>query len=786
MGHYTIQRKLGDGGMGVVYEAVDANLDRAVALKVLPADVSSSAVRNQRFIQEAKAASALNHPNIVTIYEIASVDGIAYIAMELIRGRTLDQLLSSGRASLADTLKFGGQIANAMSAAHDAGIVHRDLKPSNIMINERGDVKVVDFGLAKLSSPEGISQEDATRTAQAVTQEGSVLGTAAYMSPEQVEARKVDARSDIFSFGALLYEMATGKSAFGRPTLIATFAAVLKDEPKPASSVVDGLPPSLDRTIAGCLAKDSQRRTPSMATVQQQLREIEGVTLADGPAPPSLKHAKTQSRYLVAALSILLALAAAGAFLFRPGRHPAPAFFQASVLTSFVGQHGTPSLSPDGNQFVFEWDGDVPNGKPHLYLSLVGKGTPLRLTPENEFAAEPEWSPDGQSIAFVERNDSGSYDIAVIPALGGAERRVATGPSLSSVSWSPDSHWLLWCEGTGILIAPAGGGEARHLIDTGAAKGYGFFVISPDGRQIVYERVAGDFDSDLFVSGFHDGNIAGQTRQITFDHVPKSSAVWTAGGTEIVYVVGGPYTSEAGIRRIPTTGGVPETVQGIGTNASELTYSYKAHRLLYSTFFVNYDIHRLDMRNPRAKPERFLSSNRFDSSPSYSPDGKRIAFDSNRGGTRQIWVADADGTNPSPLTAFKIGVTGSGRWSPDGQSLAFDARPESDADVYTIPASGGPVRKLTDFREEDHNGVWSADGKWIYFSSRRLGHPEIFRMHSDGSGVQQMTNNGGILPNAASDGKWLYYTVLGKGIWKMPADGGAATQVLTPQQAASS
>ncbi len=215
---------------------------------------------------------------------------------------------------------------------------------------------------------------------------------------------------------------------------------------------------------------------------------------------------------------------------------------------------------------------------------------------------------------------------------------------------------------------------------------------------------------------------------------------------------------------------------------SALTLARKGDRLLYSTVSTNYDIHRLDLSSPDAKPERFLSSTRYEGSPSYSPNGKRIAFTSNRGGVRQIWVADADGANATPLTSFADGIAGSPKWSPDGQTIVFDARPGSNADIYTVPASGGPVKQLTDDQAEDHVPSWSPDGKWIYFGSARIGGTQVFRMRPDGSGVQQITHNGGEYGEVSPDGKWLYYGVPRNGLWKMPPDGGEATQVL-PREA---
>jgi len=789
LGHFTLLEKIGEGGMGRVYKARDQRLARLVAIKLLPENCAHEADRRARFVREAKAASALNHPNIITIHEIGEQDRQTFIVMELVAGKPLSEIIPPKGLPLRDCLRIAVQVADALSAAHAAQIIHRDLKPANIMVDASGRIKVLDFGLAKLTvdSPSlGSGEPTRSLTVGPVrSAPGMIVGSFPYMSPEQAEGKKLDSRSDIFSFGAVLYEMVTGRRAFRGDSAASTLAAVLREEPTAPTLIAPDVPRELERIIQRCLRKDPDRRFHTMNDVKVELEEVRE------ESEPAVQAAnqKTRSRsrvgwYLAAAVVVigLAALRFGGPLAAIP-----PDALHASLLTSFVGEHGAPSLSPDGNQYVFEWDGDVP-GKLHLYLSLIGKGTPLRLTPENEFAGSPAWSPDGQSIAFIKQNDAGADEVTVIPALGGNERHVATAAAISDVTWSPDSRWLLWCQvggaGASIFIAPSGGGEARRLLDHQAAKGYGFAKVSPDGRQVVYEGIAGDFDSDLFVSGFQDGKLTGQARRLTFDHIPKSNAVWTADGKEIVYVSGSWFTTEAGIRRVPVAGGAPGSVEGIGVNASELTYSSKARRLIYSTVFINYDIHRLDLRNPHAKPERFLSSSRFESSPSYSPDGKRIAFDSNRGGTHQIWVADADGTNPFPVTSFKIGLTGSGLWSPDGQSLVFDARPGSNADVYTIPASGGQVRKLTDFPGEDHNGVWSVDGKWIYFASRRAGNPEIFRMHGDGSGVQQMTNHGGILPRVSLDGKWLYYSVANNGIWKMPVDGGAATQALTKQQIA--
>src|SRR5215467_12910122 len=268
LGPYEIVAPLGAGGMGEVYKARDTRLERLVAVKVLPADKVADAARKQRFIQEARAASALNHPNIVTIHDICDEGDIDFLVMEYVPGKTLEHLIPRKGLRLSDTLKYAVQITDALATAHSAAIVHRDVKPSNIMVTDQGRVKVLDFGLAKLTEPAELSPDQPTRTVLAQTEEGTVVGSAPYMSPEQAQGMPVDARSDIFSFGAVLYEMVTGQKAFHGDTRASVMAALLKDEPKPARELAEGLPRELERIILRCLRKDLDRRNQSMAEIK--------------------------------------------------------------------------------------------------------------------------------------------------------------------------------------------------------------------------------------------------------------------------------------------------------------------------------------------------------------------------------------------------------------------------------------------------------------------------------------------------------------------------------------
>ncbi|MGA2329328.1 MAG: protein kinase [Bryobacteraceae bacterium] len=324
--HYTILGKLGEGGMGVVYKARDTHLDRMVALKFLPAEKVADPDRRRRFIQEARAASALHHPSIVTIHDIDEADGAHFIVMEYVEGKTLHQLVGRKGLRLADALNYGVQVADALARAHRAGIIHRDVKPSNIMVDEHGLVKVLDFGLAKLAEPSASAAgTESTRTAAPPrTREGSIAGTVGYMSPEQAEGKPADARSDIFSFGSVLYEMVTGERAFRGESHISTLAAILREEPKPPSTIAPQVPREFDRIVARCLRKDPAQRFQAMADVKIALEEVR--QKADSGMRPDRGAARTASRvrWAVGIAALMLLLGAAAFFYWGWGRSPEP------------------------------------------------------------------------------------------------------------------------------------------------------------------------------------------------------------------------------------------------------------------------------------------------------------------------------------------------------------------------------------------------------------------------------------------------------------------------------
>src|SRR5436309_1077858 len=395
LGHYRIDSKLGEGGMGVVYRAFDTHLDRAVAIKVLRPDATASPERKRRFVLEAKSASALNHPGIIHIYDIDTADlpegPTDFIAMEFVPGKTLDQSIGKNGLSLKNTLKYGIQIADALARAHAAGIVHRDLKPANIIVADDGRVKLLDFGLAKLTEKIDDDPEGATATMSAQespqTEEGAIVGTVAYMSPEQAEGRKVDGRSDIFSFGSVLYEMVTGRRAFEGASRISTLAAILHKEPKAASEISPAVPMELEKIIARCLRKDPERRAQGIADIKLALEELKeesesGKLSGQVAAAAAVRPLARPPRRLVAITAPVVALLVAAAglawwLLKRPSS--APARSEWVQITNLPDSAVQPALSSDGRLLTFIRGPFTFTTLGQIYVKMLPSGEPVQL-----------------------------------------------------------------------------------------------------------------------------------------------------------------------------------------------------------------------------------------------------------------------------------------------------------------------------------------------------------------------------------------------------------------------
>src|SRR5262245_5508808 len=430
---YEIRELIGVGGVGEVYKARDTRLGRHVAIKVLRPDKTSDPNWKRRFMQEAKAASALNHPNIVTIYDIGSENGIEFIVMEYVSGRSLDRVIPRHGMKVSDALDHAILIADGLAKAHAAGIVHRDLKPGNILVGDDGALKLVDFGLAK--SVENVSGNVPTLD-ESLTEDGAILGTVAYMSPEQAEAKRVDARSDIFSFGTVLYEMLTGRKAFLSDSRIGTLSAILHEEPDLAD-----LPQGLGHVIARCLRKDPAKRWQSMADLVTMLQDSR---VAHGAAEPTRVHLSRRTVFF--AVVVMLFMGSVATWLLRPKEtSPYAQLLRAVPFTSYPGSEFAPSFSPDGSQVAFTWNGEAQDNV-DIYVKSIGPRRPLPLTDNPANDVNPRWSPDGNLIAFLRFAGPGRQKVILIPPIGGTERPLMEVPRLEpgfALAWSPDSKSLV-------------------------------------------------------------------------------------------------------------------------------------------------------------------------------------------------------------------------------------------------------------------------------------------------------------------------------------------------------
>jgi Tol biopolymer transport system component/tRNA A-37 threonylcarbamoyl transferase component Bud32 len=797
--HYSLIEKLGEGGMGVVYKARDTHLDRFVAIKVLPAEKVADPERKQRFVQEAKAASSLNHPNIITIYDIGQAEGVDFISMECVSGKTLDRLIPRHGMRLNEVLKCAVQIADALARAHSAGIVHRDLKPGNIMVNEHGLVKVLDFGLAKLTEATPVDGDDSTRTMRPTTEEGKIVGTVAYMSPEQAEGKKVDARSDIFSFGSVLYEMVTGGQAFHGDTKASTLAAILKDNPRPASQLVDGLPREVERLISRCLRKDVNQRSQHIDDVKIALEELKEES--DSGVLGTAAVAKTKPGYrLTWVLTIVAALliGAAGLwFRLKSGSPEVP--LVAVPLTSYGGLELWPTLSPDGTQVAFSWDGEKQN-KFDIYVKQIGVEPPFRLTSDAAMDYSPAWSPDGGFIAFLRELSHDKTDIVLVPQRGGPERILSEikgsmqqalpwGPYLS---WTPDSKWI-------VCPAPKSGERvwALHLFSTETGEqteltsppsseaGDVAPAVSPDGKTLVFSRVSPDFfNATLWLLHLKDGyKPVGKEEQIQSPGITNIGAAWLPNGREFVF--GSETGTNYGLWRTAVSKGAVSRRLDLGSAGAEPTISRLGNRLAFAVFQLRGNIWRVDLNGPGKEPSqpiRFIFSTQNEFYPAFSPDGRRIAFMSERSGTQEIWICDSDGSKTLQLTSFGGAAIYGPSWSPDSQNIALTvAQKGIKEDIYVVSVNGGVPRRMTTDPAEDKWPYWSHDGKWIYFSSTRSGREEIWRMPASGGEAVQITRNSGDTPQESPDGRFLYYM---KGwpdavsVWRASVDGNQEAKVL--------
>jgi Tol biopolymer transport system component/predicted Ser/Thr protein kinase len=792
--HYTITDKLGEGGMGVVYKATDTHLDRFIALKVLPPERVADEERKRRFIQEAKAASALSHPNIVHVYDIATDQDTTFIAMEYVSGKTLGELIPRQGLPLASVLNYGAQIADGLAQAHKAGIIHRDLKPGNVMVGDDGRVRILDFGLAKLGDRSIASENTIASTATYAvppnTEAGLVLGTVAYMSPEQAEGRPVDRRTDVFSFGVLLYEMIAGTRPFGGDTSLAMLSAILRDAPTPIAERAAGVPPELARIVDRCLRKDPERRWQHMEDVRIALLDLKEESDSGRLVVPVAAAKAVASRAnlvwaSVATLAVVVAGGVAWSALRRPASRASAAApsLQPVPLTSYEGDERDPAFSPDGNQIAFSWGPE--GGVTNTYVKLVGPGNPIRLTQSEYTERQSQWSPDGRSICF-NRNGPSQNVIIVVPALGGPERNL--GSTTWRCTWSPDSQYVLIPDANALWLAPVSGGERRRMnlrLPKEAQDGRApMGTISPDGRTLAF--IVGSGGPMYLVPLGADYQPTGAPRRVTPVDWSMISWSWTPDSQSVIAIrsFGDANTGgDSAMYRIRVNGGELERLDFVGDNPWFLDVARTGHRLAFTRLRRDLNLYRVGLNadgTVAGRDQPVASSSRREQDAAISPDGSRIAFSSNRSGADEIWVADRAGNNLVQLTSSdNPSGTDWPAWSPDGTRIAYQSQPKGAlaTDVFVIPAAGGAAIRLTDAPEPDMRPAWSADGKWIYFTSQREGGG-AWKVPAAGGPAVRVSNVRANVYRASPDGQWLFASGGGEVVTRIPLAGGQPQEVL--------
>jgi len=820
LGHYTVISKIGAGGMGEVYRARDTRLDREVAIKLLPPEVSSDSDRLQRFEQEARATSALNHPNILTVYDIGTHNGSPYIVAELLEGEELRDRLDAGTISMRKVVEYAQQIVSGLSAAHGKGIVHRDLKPENLFITNDDRVKILDFGLAKLRARFNDEQASEDETRKVITNPGVVMGTVGYMSPEQVRGEKSDQRSDIFSFGAILHEMITGRRAFRRDTMAETMTAILREEPEELSASNPNINPALERIVNRCLEKKPERRFHSAHDLGFALESLYGPTSSSGSALTTqaseavAETTRSQWRYrlpwIVAAISILGLLSILALTLVRSRRsESAPVVSRFVVMApDKVSTLFSPELSPDGRDLVFA---ALKEGTPTLWIRPLTSLTATEI-PGSEGVTNPHfWSPDSRSIAFPVGGQLKRLDLP-----GGNPKILCAIPSGTAGvggTWNKEGVILFSSAGKIFRVSANGGNPELVIGDDkpGSDTLYRYPIFLPDGHHFLYLKTGkqqGVSSSEIFVTSIDGGE---RTRLTSTESQARYTA---AGGGNLVFVRDGalvaqtfdaaslklsgePYTISdkvsinnmaSGFFTVSSEGTVVLDPLGQRFDSQVLEWFDRSGKPLgtvgengnYLTPISNQKLSRDGKRiavskvDPQTKTQDIYviditrnTSSRLtfdpgeDRYPIWSPDGSRIAWNSNReGGIPAIYQKLASGVGEDELLLKSDAPISPSSWSPDSRFLLYNRTdPKTGTDIWVLPTEGEKkpfVFLQTPFNESAPR--FSQDGKFVVYISQDQGRAEIFVQPFPASSNRwQISNNGGRAPAWRGDGKEIFF-----------------------------
>jgi len=832
LGPYEILSPLGAGGMGEVYKARDARLERTVAIKVLPPHLSSDAELRQRFEREAKTISQITHPHICALYDVNREGETEYLVMEYLEGETLADRLSKGALAAEQLLRYGIEIADALDKAHRQGIVHRDLKPGNVMLTKSG-AKLLDFGLAKFQPAAQDATSSVSRLAteaqasQPLTERGTVLGTFQYMAPEQLEGKEADGRSDIFAFGALLYEMATGKKAFSGKSQASLIGSILRDDPQAISEIVPMMPPAFNRVVKTCLAKDAEDRFQTAHDVKLQLQWIaEGGSQAGLPAPVVARRKNREKlAWAIAAAAILTAGLATFGYLRRA---PAEVFRMGSYLLApdksgfeLAGINGgSLTISPDGRQTTFAAKG--PDGKTVLWLRSLGDLT-ARPIAGAEGATYPFWSPDSRFLAFFANGKLKKVDISGSPPLD-----LCDAPNGRSGSWNRDGVILFAPDTTTALSrVPAAGGAptpATKLDASRAETTHRWATFLPDGKHFlymagshgqgtksesnaIYVGTLGSSEKTLllqarsnvaYASGYllymRERVLLAQSfdagsRRFTGDPVPVAEGVhYDTGFFRGVFSVSekgllvygaGTAGTKSRLRWFDRAGKPTGEPIGEAADYQSLAISPDGSRIAAAIVDPGTgtpDIWVFDSRGVRTR----LTFGSPSFSPVWSPDGTRIAYAKLEKQIQSgIYLKSASGAGQEEAVYHSDGQTTPDDWSRDGRSLTLDVlKPggKTKGDIWILPLSGD--RKAYPFvaTEFDENGaVFSPDGRWVSYTSSESGKPEIYAVPFPGPGGKWQISTGGAVGSGwVKGGKEILYVSSDSNIVSVELNAGAS------------